>query len=92
MIPIVISIQDEEPGIPEKLKQQLFDRFTQDKSEYRASLDTNPDIQTIENDASTGTGLGLALCKSLVQLHSGEIWLDESYKKGARFFSLQIKL
>mgnify|MGYP005813158753 CR=1 FL=1 len=36
-----------------------------------------------------GTGLGLYLCKSIVEAHGGKIWIDETYKQGGRIcFSL----
>ena len=97
---LIFSIKDEGPGIPEELKSQLFDRFTQDKSKYIASLDNNPDIKIINKESESksdigtgmGTGLGLALCKSLIELHGGNIWLDSNYKEGACFcFSLPLK-
>lgn len=44
------------------------------------------------NEFVQGTGLGLSICKLTIQRMGGNIWIDNNYKKGARFiFSHPIK-
>ncbi|MGI9435010.1 MAG: sensor histidine kinase [Geminicoccaceae bacterium] len=36
-------------------------------------------------DNYQGSGMGLAICKLIIERHGGEIWLDTAYEDGARF-------
>ncbi len=56
---VVIDLQDSEPGVPAELVSRLFDRF------YR--------VDGSRNRESGGVGLGLAICKSIVEAHRGTI-------------------
>jgi K+-sensing histidine kinase KdpD len=63
-----LSIEDEGPGIPAELRERVFDKF------FRAMRD---------GDSSThqpsGSGMGLAIAKGIVEAHGGRIWIEESH-------------
>ncbi len=49
-------------------------------------IDPNIDLFTqFETSKSDGMGLGLSICRSIVEAGGGSMWLDESTEKGARF-------
>jgi signal transduction histidine kinase len=68
---VCFAVEDQGRGIaPEKL-DRIFERFQQgDASDSRAL---------------GGTGLGLALSKSIVEQHGGRIWAESEPGKGSRF-------
>jgi signal transduction histidine kinase len=67
---LVFSIRDSGKGIPEEDKINIFDPYTRLESNKRSTL---------------GMGLGLAICKILVELHRGQIWVESEPNKGSTF-------
>lgn len=69
---LISSIQDEGPGIPQSEQNKIFEKF------FRGSniVKQNPD----------GTGLGLYICKAIVESSGGKIWLTSIEGKGTTFF------
>ena len=66
-----VSVTDTGRGIPLEHQSRIFDRLHQVK----------------ESDAATeqGMGLGLYLCRELIHLHGGEIWVESEVDRGATF-------
>ena len=69
---VLLSVEDQGPGIPENELEAIFDKFIQSS-------------QT--NTGAGGTGLGLAICQEIIQIHHGEIWAENS-QGGAVFYIL----
>ncbi len=66
-------------GIPEEKQAAIFDAFTQADNSVTRRFG--------------GTGLGLTLCKKLVQLMRGNIWVDSKEGKGSIFhFTARFKI
>jgi PAS domain S-box-containing protein len=65
-----ISVQDNGIGIDPKYNNRLFQMFQR--------LHTRDEFE--------GTGIGLAVCKKIIDRHGGRIWVDSEEGKGATFF------
>lgn len=68
---IIFTVEDNGPGIPNDKIDSLFKKFYQ--------------IDTSLTRKHGGTGLGLVICKGIVESHGGNIWIDKNYKTGASF-------
>ena len=68
---VEISIGDQGPGIPKDKQALIFERFKQVDS---------------RRDKSGGFGLGLTICKQIVDLHGGTIGLQSEVGKGSVFW------
>ena len=67
---LVVCVEDTGPGIPPSDAERVFDRF------YRADESRSRD--------SGGSGLGLSISREIIGAHGGRIWVDTSYRGGAR--------
>lgn len=67
-----LSVLDTGVGIPEEELTRIFDRFYQVGDPLRRSYE--------------GLGLGLAVAKELLELHSGRIWATSKLNEGSQFY------
>jgi signal transduction histidine kinase len=65
----LFTVEDNGIGIEQEKADKLFQKFYQ--------IDTGP---TRKHE---GTGLGLVICRGIIDAHGGKIWLDKSYRIGA---------
>ncbi len=72
-----ISVLDQGRGVPDDLKRTIFERFQQ--------------VEIADAADKGGSGLGLAICQAIVELHGGEIKVEDNYGQGSIFsFSLML--
>lgn len=72
---VQFCVMDAGPGVPPAERDRIFDKF------YIAAPDK----------ALAGVGLGLFICRELVRLHNGRIWLEARPEGGSRFcFTLPV--
>jgi two-component system OmpR family sensor kinase len=66
-----ITVEDRGPGVPRELRKRIFEPFARGGASDRT--------------AGPGLGLGLAICKRIVDGHSGWITVEDRAGGGARF-------
>jgi signal transduction histidine kinase len=68
---ITIEVIDHGLGIPEDQIPRLFQKFQR--------------VRTEEHMRVPGTGLGLYICRLIVEGHGGQIWIESEIRKGSTF-------
>lgn len=67
----VIRVRDAGPGIPREHQERIFEMFYRDPKAGAS--------------AKNGLGIGLAICKDIVERHNGRIWCDSLPGNGSTF-------
>lgn len=75
----IVQIEDSGPGIPEAMRERVFDRF------YRLDGDRH-------SSGVSGSGLGLAIVKHIVEMHGGKIALSRSQSLGGLCVTITLSI
>ena len=71
---VLIMVQDTGVGIPKNELEKVFDKFHQ--VVHKDTLEDKPE----------GTGLGLPICKQIIDHYKGKIWVESEQGKGSTFY------
>ncbi len=67
---VTIELSDRGPGIPEELREQIFQKF----------------VRATNKTSTSGAGLGLAICQGIVEAHGGKLGVNSREGGGATFW------
>ena len=74
---LIVEVEDNGPGIAEEEQQHMFEPYHR---------------MEVAGERLSGLGLGLTLCKTLVDLHGGQIWVKSRVGEGSTFsFSIPLE-
>jgi two-component system sensor histidine kinase KdpD len=80
----LVQVADRGPGIPPGDEERVFDKF------YRVR--PNPRTGRGVSDGDGGVGLGLTVCRGILQAHGGKVWVQNRDGGGAIFqFTLPLE-
>lgn len=69
---VLIAVSDQGSGIPAQDLEKVFERFYRVKREGELE--------------APGIGLGLAVCRGIIEAHGGRIWVESTLGKGSTFY------
>ncbi|MBU0686851.1 MAG: GHKL domain-containing protein [Candidatus Margulisbacteria bacterium] len=67
----IAYVSDNGKGIPKKDFSRIFVRFSR--------------LSDFDEPAEKGSGLGLSICRGIVEMHHGKIWVESEFGKGSKF-------
>ncbi|MDN3584764.1 sensor histidine kinase [Mucilaginibacter flavus] len=67
-----VAVKDNGIGIPDKLKQGVFNMFT--------------DAKRPGTEGEKSFGLGLSICQQIIGIHNGKIWFESDTESGTTFY------
>ncbi len=70
-IEVLFQVRDEGQGIPDNKLETIFERFQQ--------------VDSSDSRKKGGTGLGLTICRKIIEQHGGKIWVDSTIGVGSTF-------
>jgi len=70
-IEVLFSVRDQGQGIPSDKLESIFERFQQ--------------VDSSDSRRKGGTGLGLTICRKIIEQHEGEIWAESTIGEGSTF-------
>ncbi len=68
---VLFQVRDEGQGIPTNKLESIFERFQQ--------------VDSSDSRKKGGTGLGLTICRKIIEQHDGKIWVDSTLGSGSNF-------
>ncbi|MEC9347782.1 MAG: stimulus-sensing domain-containing protein [Pseudomonadota bacterium] len=74
---VVLSVEDQGPGVPEEAREKIFERFYSDRPEGEAF--------------GTHSGLGLNICRQIVEAHGGSITVENIPQLGQQGLLIGVK-
>ncbi|NET49421.1 MAG: diguanylate cyclase, partial [Merismopedia sp. SIO2A8] len=69
---VKFQVKDQGQGIPVSKLESIFERFQQ--------------VDSSDSRKKGGTGLGLTICRKIIEQHGGKIWAESSLGKGSTFY------
>lgn len=68
---LLFALADQGPGIPDEHKVTIFDKFSQ--------------LNRGKRSQGQGAGLGLYICRRVVEAHAGAVWVEDAEEEGSIF-------